>query len=191
MPWHADIPALVQEWSDGSTAAFDRLVELLYDDLRDLAHAHLQRERPAHTLHTTALVHEAYVRLAGHTGPRWRGRPQFFAFLSGVMRHVLVDYARRRRAAKRGGGAAVVELSDDDAALEPVLDELLAVDQAVERLADKEPALAGVVECRFFGGLTTAETAEALGLSQRTVERHWRRARAHLFRLLSPEVEAN
>lgn len=190
MPWHADIPDMVQAWSDGDSHAFDRLIELLYDDLRDLAHAHLLRERDSHTLNTTALVNEAYVRLAGHTGPSWRGRAQFFAFLSGVMRHVLVDYARRQRAAKRGGGAVRVELGEADAALEPALEEFLAVDEALTRLAEREPQLATVVECRFFGGLTSAETAEALGLSERTVERYWRRARAHLYRILSSEVPA-
>jgi RNA polymerase sigma factor (TIGR02999 family) len=190
LPWRSDIPELVQAWSEGDAHAFDCLIELLHDDLRDLAHAHLLRERDSHTLNTTALVNEAYVRLAGHTGPDWQGRAQFFAFLSGVMRHVLVDYARRQRAAKRGGGAVHVELVDADAGLEPALEEFLAVDQALTRLAERDPHLATVVECRFFGGLTAAETADAMGISERTVERHWRRARAHLYRILSPEIPA-
>lgn len=185
---YADIPRLVEEWSDGSQQAFDRLVLLLYDDLRELAHAHLQRERTGHTLDTTALVHEAYVQLAGSTGPSWRGRPRFFAFLSRVMRHVLVDYARRRTAAKRGGNAVRVSLHEDDARLEPAAVEMIALDEALGRLAEKDPQLAAVVECRFFGGLTDAETAEALGVSERTVERHWQRSRAYLYRLLSTEA---
>ena len=184
---HADIPRLVQEWSEGSQQAFDRLVMLLYDDLRELAHAHLRRERTGHTLDTTALVHEAYVQLAGSTGPSWRGRPRFFAFLSRVMRHVLVDYARRRGAAKRGGNAVRVSLEDDDVAREPAAVDMLALDEALGRLAEKDPQLANVVECRFFGGLTDAETAIALGVSERTVERHWQRSRAYLYRLLSAE----
>jgi RNA polymerase sigma factor (TIGR02999 family) len=168
----------VQEWSEGSQPAFDRLVALLYDGLRELAHAHLRRERTGHTLNTTALVHEAYVQLAGHTGPSWRGRPRFFAFLSRVMRHVLVDYARRKRTAKRGGGAVRISLEEGDAAVEPAGVDMVALDQALERLAVMDAQLATVVECRFFGGLTETE---------RTVERHWRRARTYLYRLLSPE----
>lgn len=184
-----EIPRLVEEWSEGSQAAFDRLVTLLYDDLRELAHAHLRGERPGHTLDTTALVHEAYVQLAGRTGPSWRGRARFFAFLSRVMRHVLVDYARRRRAGKRGGGEVVHIVLDPAAAgLDSGAVELLALNEALDRLAERDAQLASIVECRFFGGLTNAETAEALDVSVRTVERGWRRARAYLFRLLSPEA---
>jgi RNA polymerase sigma factor (TIGR02999 family) len=182
-----EIPRLAQEWSEGSQPAFDRLVALLYDDLRELAHAHLRRERTGHTLDTAALVHEAYVQLAGRAGPSWQGRPRFFAFLSRVMRHVLVDYARRRNAGRRGGGAVRVPLGDEAAAVEPAVVDMLALDEALGRLAQKDPQLATVVECRFFGGLTEAEIAAALGVSERTVERHWQRARTYLYRLLSPE----
>lgn len=187
MPWNDEIPDLIQAWSEGDRQAFDRLVELLYDDLRSLAQAHLRGEREGHTLGTTALVNEAYVRLAGHSGPDWRGRARFFAFLSEVMRHVLVDHARRQRAAKRGGGDVRVELGEAMGALDPALDEFLAIDEALTLLGEREPQLASVVECRFFGGLTVSETAEALGLSERTVERLWRRARAHLHHLLSSD----
>ena len=183
-----DIARLVDEWSSGSQEAFDHLVTLLYGDLRDLAHAHLSREPTGHTLNTTALVHEAYVQLSAGAGPSWRGRARFFAFLSRVMRHVLVDYARRRNAAKRGGDAVRVELREDDAPLDPGVVEVLALNEALEMLEEKDAKLATIVECRFFGGLTEREIAEALGVSERTVERGWRRARAYLYRLLSPEA---
>lgn len=184
----SEIPHLVDEWNNGNQEAFNRLVALLYDDLRALAHAHLRREGAGHTLNTTALVHEAYLQLAASPGPTWRGRARFYAFLSSVMRHVLVDYARRKLARKRGGGAVRVSLGANDARLEPVVVELLALDQALERLARKDEQLARVVECRFFGGLTESEIAEALGISERTVERNWKRARTYLFRLLSSEA---
>lgn len=180
-----DIPRLVEEWSEGSQAAFDQLVDLLYDDLRAIARSHLRGERTGHTLDTTALVHEAYVQLAGNTGPSWRGRAQFFAFLSRVMRHILVDYARRKNAAKRGGGNLQVTLGERRGAAEADLVELLSLDQALDRLAEKSERLARVVECRFFGGLSELEIADALGISERTVERDWARARAYLYRFLS------
>ncbi len=183
-----DISVLVEAWSDGSQEAFHQLVTLLYDDLRDLAHAHLRRERDGHTLDTTALVHEAYVQLAGQTGPSWRGRARFFAFLSRVMRHVLVDYARRRRAGKRGGGAVRVPIEAADVRLETGVVDLLALNEALDRLSELDPQLTAIVECRFFGGLTTGEVAEALGVSKRTVERGWWRARAYLFTMLSPKT---
>ena len=185
MPRFDDLPVLVQQWTDGDKAAFDRIVELLYDELRDIAHHHLQSERADHTLTTTALVHEVYVQLAARTGPSWRGRPQFFALLSRVMRHVLIDYARRRRATKRGGQEIRVPLDENTASVEAELFELLALNDALERLGIQDERLAQVVECRFFGGMAEADIAEALGVSARTVERDWRRARAYLFTALS------
>jgi RNA polymerase sigma factor (TIGR02999 family) len=179
-----ELAGLVGRWSDGDQAALGQLVDLLYDELRRLAHSHLQHERTGHTLSTTALVHEAYVQLSELTGLAWRGRARFFALVSKVMRHVLVDYARRRHAAKRGGGELRVPLTDDLAAAEAEAFELLAVDQALDRLGELDARLARIVECRFFGGMSEAEIAEALDLSTRTVERDWIRARAHLFRLL-------
>ncbi len=187
MDTYEDIPRLVSDWSDGSQEAFDRLVTLLYDDLRDLAHAHLRSERTGHTLDTTALVHEAYVRLAGHTGPSWRGRPRFFAFLSRVMRHVLVDYARRRAAGKRQVAQVPLTAGSLNPGLSSDAIDLLAMNEALDRLEEKSSELAAIVECRFFGGLTTSETAEALGISPRTVDRGWQRARSYLFQLLAPE----
>lgn len=183
-----NLPDLVRRWNDGDQAAFERLIAVLYEDLRRLAHAHLQRERSGHTLTTTALVHEAYVQLAERTGPAWQGRAQFFALISKVMRHVLVDYARRRSAAKRGGAEVHVPLGPDVAAVESEIFELLAVDQALDRLTAHHERLGRIVECRFFGGMAEAEIAEALGVSERTVERDWKRARAYLHALLSADA---
>lgn len=178
------LPELVRRWTEGDRAAFDQVVELLYDDLRAIAHRHLQTERDDHTLSTTALVHEAYVQLSKRSGPTWQGRAQFFALLSKVMRHVLIDYARRRRADKRGGAEPRVPLDDQVASQDAEVFELLAVNEALERLEALDPRLARVVECRFFGGMPESEIAEALGLSTRTVERDWTRARAYLHALL-------
>jgi len=180
---------LVQRWTDGDRGAFDELVGVLYDDLRAMAHRHLLGERANHTLTTTALVHEAYVELSRRTGPAWRGRAQFFALLSKVMRHVLVDYARQKKAAKRGGGELHVEIDEQAAAGGGAngLLEILSVNRALEHLEARDARLARIVECRFFGGLQESEIAEALGVSTRTVERDWRRARAYLHTLLATD----
>lgn len=179
-----ELPGLISRWNSGEPGALDRLIALLYDELRQIAHSHLARERDGHTLSTTALVHEAYVQLAGRTGPVWQGRAQFFALVSRVMRHVLVDYARRRNAAKRGGGGLRVEIDERDHPADENVVELLSVNEALERLAAHDERLAQLVECRFFGGMKDAEIAEALGVSERTVWRDWQRARAYLFTLL-------
>lgn len=180
------LAALVQRWTQGDRAAFDEVVNVLYDDLRAIAHRQLQSERSDHTLTTTALVHEAYVELSRRTGPVWQGRAQFFALLSKVMRHVLIDYARRRKATKRGGGDVRVPLDENSSG--PGADagfvELLALNQALDQLEARQERLARIVECRFFGGMPEAEIAEAFGVSTRTVERDWKRARAYLHTLL-------
>jgi RNA polymerase sigma factor (TIGR02999 family) len=181
-----ELARLVDAWSEGDQAALDRLIDLVYDDLRALAHGRLGNERGDHTLSTTALVHEVYLQLAGTQGPEWRGRGPFFALLSRIMRNVLVDYARTRVAAKRGGGLVRVALRDDRVADQDVV-EILAMHEALSRLAGKDERLARLVECRFFGGLNDAEIADALGVSERTVNRDWKRARAYLFRLLAVE----
>lgn len=160
-------------------ASFDELVPVVYDELRILARSQLRRLRPGDTLNTTALVHEAYLKLS-EADPRWESRRHFFATAAKVMRHLLVDAARRSQADKRGGGAVHLELREGDAAMSGEADTLLAIDQALDELADHLPRLARVVECRFFGGLTEEETAETLGVSDRTVRRDWVRARAWL-----------
>jgi RNA polymerase sigma factor (TIGR02999 family) len=179
-----EITRLVEQWSEGDAAAFDRLIALVYDDLRGMARRHLRLDRPDHTIDTTALVHEAYLRLVRHQHGEWRGRAQFFAFASKAMRRILIDYARARRAAKRGGACIQVPLEENTVAVEMEAMELLALDEALELLARRNARMARVVECRYFGGLSVAETAEALDSSVRTVERDWTRARAYLYRAL-------
>jgi RNA polymerase sigma-70 factor, ECF subfamily len=179
-----EITRLVERWSDGDGAAFDRLIELVYEDLRQIAHRQLRLDRSDHTINTTALVHEAYVRLAQHKDGTWQSRAQFFAFASKAMRHILIDAARRRLAAKRGGTRIQVSLSDDVASVEAEAADLLALNEALDLLAEHNDRMAKVVECRFFGGLSVAETAEALASSERTVEREWTRARVYLQHVL-------
>jgi RNA polymerase sigma factor (TIGR02999 family) len=189
-PGPQDISRLLEGWNDGDEAALSALIDVVYEDLRDIAHRHLREERTGHTLNTTALVHEAYLHLADRTAPEWRGRPQFFALISKVMRHVLIDYARLRNAEKRGGGSIHVPLGEDVAAEEAGFVELLAMDEALTQLAERDERLARVVECRFFGGLNDVEIAETLGISERTVSRDWKRARAYLFQMLAEEANA-
>ena len=183
------------ELRDGAPGALDRLVPLVYADLSRVAHRQLGLEAPGHTLSTTALVHEAYLRLVDQTRAQWSDRAQFFAVAAHVMRRVLVDHARRHATARRGGGrrrtisieslesADSVELAAGDRA-----EVLLAVNEALERLAVLDPRQARVVDCRFFGGLTEAETAEALGVTARTVSRDWVKARGWLYRELRDDA---
>ena len=179
----------------GVPEALDHLVPAVYAELRRLAHRQLAVEPDGHTLSTTALVHEAYLRLADQTRTEWSSRGQLLALAARAMRRVLIDHARRHRAARRGGPARrPVSLEDaadgDPGALAAAArgDELLALDEALERLAAVDARLAGVVECRFFGGLTEAETAEALGVSKRTVSADWLMAKGWLYRELRPEA---
>jgi RNA polymerase sigma factor (TIGR02999 family) len=171
----------------GDGGAVDRLFPLVYDDLHRIAHRQLRRERPGHTLNTTAIVHEAYLDLVDQTRVEWIDRAHFVGAAAFVMRRVLLEYARAHHAAKRGGGLANVTL--DDALLASAderADTLLVIDDALTRLAAIDPRLARVVECRFFGGLTAAETAETLGITERTVERDWVKAKALLAHSLKP-----
>ena len=180
-----EITRLVAGWSRGEEGAFERLIELVYDDLRVIAHHHLKLGGPDAILDTTVLVHEAYVRLAGVDEAVWGGRAQFFAFCSTAMRRILIDFARRRRAEKRGGTRVRVPLGEDMASVDANIDEILVVEETLARLEQRNPRMARIVECRFFGGMGNPETAEALGVSLRTVEREWTRARAYLQRALS------
>lgn len=164
--------------------SLDTLVPELYQELRRLAHRQLRGERADHTLGTTALVHEAYVKLARLDRMEWQGRAHFMAEAARAMRRVLVDYAEQRRAAKRGGGRIRVELQDAMAFIEGNTEELLALHDALERLAVERPRHARVVECRFFAGMTIDDVAAALDISPATVKREWQLARAWLNRAL-------
>lgn len=167
----------------GDERALDELVTLVYPDLKVLAHFQLASERPNHTLNTTAIVHEAFVRLAGGKSA-WTDRAHFLRAASKVMRHLLVDHARKRNADKRGGGVAPMEL--DEQRYESADDSVavLALDSALKDMAANDPRLESVVECRYFAGLTVNETAEALDMSVRTVERDWQRARDYLLKAM-------
>jgi RNA polymerase sigma factor (TIGR02999 family) len=179
-----EITDLLLELRDGNRDAEERLYALVYADLRDLAHAQLRRERPEHTLGTTGLVHETYLRLVDQTRVEWRDRAHFFGAAAVAMRRILVDYARRNRAARRGGTAQHVVL-DEDAPAAVRGEQLLALDEALERLAALDRRLSEVVVCRYFGGLTEQETAEVLGVTERTVQRDWSKARGWLYQELN------
>jgi len=168
----------------GDREVMDRLFVSVYDELRRIAHHALRHERTDHTLGTTGLVHEAYFRLVDQTRVEWRDRAHFFGVASRAMRQILVDYARRRGAVKRGGKVKVLALEEGMVPAEERAEALLAVDEALTRLSEHDAGLAQVVECRFFGGLTEDETAEATGSSVRTVQRQWRRAKAWLYQEL-------
>jgi RNA polymerase sigma-70 factor, ECF subfamily len=175
------ITDLLLQIRDGSPEALDRLFPLVYEALRRIARRQLQGERPGHSLDTTGLVHETYLRLVDHDRLQWQDRGHFFALASRAMRQILVDYARRYRALRRGGGAGHQELREEDATTDERGETLLALDEALERLAAINPRLNQVVECRYFGGLTEEETAEALGVTTRTVQRDWAKARGWLY----------
>lgn len=167
-----------------AASGLDDILPAVYEELKRVAHKHLRGERPGHTLGTTALVHEAWLALARLDHVRWPGRPYVLAAASQAMRRILIDYAEARRAQKRGGGVVAEPLDDAVAMAESRGDELLALDEALARLASVNERYARVVECRFFGGMSVEETAEALGTSPSTVKRDWTLARAWLNREL-------
>ena len=183
-----DITGLLLDWQGGDADAIDRLLPLVYDELRRIAHHQLRGERADHTLGTTALVHEAYVRLVDQTRVQWADRAHFFAIAARAMRRVLVDYARQHRAAKRGGSAEPVSLDEAVVAAETRAESLIALDDALGRLASLDDRLCRVVECRFFGGLTEEETASALHVTSRTVRRDWVKAKGWLLQEMRADV---
>ena len=173
---------LLDDWQQGDRTALEKLTPLIYDELRRIAHRYVQRERNGHTLQTTALVNEAYLRLAGQQKIEWQNRAHFFAVSAQVMRHILIDHARRRRFAKHGGDAQQVSLEEASLMTEQRAAELVALDEALDELAKLDSRKSRVVELRYFGGLSLEETAEVLEVSVMTVRRDWRAAKAWLFR---------
>lgn len=174
-----DVTELLIAYRDGEKGAFDRLLPMVYDDLRRIARRQLGRSRNQ-TLSTTGLVHESYLKIVDQTRVNWQDRGHFLAISARAMRQVIITYARRRGALKRGGGERAVTLDENRIAIADQAERLLALDQALERLGKRNERLAKVVECRFFAGLSEEETAEALGVSLRTAQRDWMRARAWL-----------
>jgi RNA polymerase sigma factor (TIGR02999 family) len=182
-----NVTILLLEWRHGDQEALDRLLPIVYSELRRIARGRLRREPAGHTLQPTDLVHEAYLRLVKLDRITIEGRAHFFALAARLMRQVLVDHVRRKRAGKRGGAVTLLGLGDDVAQLpgEPVAVDVIALDRALDELAALEPRLARVVELRAFAGLTLQETAVALDVSHATVERDWAMARAWLYRRLT------
>lgn len=178
------ITELLLDLGRGDERAADVLVPLVYDELRRIASRQLSRESAGHTLTPTGLVHEAYLRLVDQTRAQWVNRAQFFAVAARLMRRILVDHARKVRAGKRGGGWERLALEDAEIPVEERAAELIALDDALERLAALNPRLSQVVECRFFGGMTEEETAAALGVTDRTVRRDWVKAKGWLHQEL-------
>lgn len=189
-PTAGEVTVLLHRMHAGDSAALGRLLPLVYDELRAAARRALAREQPGHTLHPSDLVHEAYFKLVGAGGTDWQDRAHFHAVAARTMRQVLVEHARRRLAGKRGGGAVHVTLGDVESARPAGDEELVALDDALERLDAVQPRLRTLVEHRYFGGLSERETAEVLGVSERTVQRDWARARAWLHKELYPASPA-
>lgn len=184
----ADVTRLLADLGAGHEGAFDALLPEVFETLKQIAHRQLRNERDGHTLNTTALVHEAYLKLVGHENKDWHSRAHFFGVAARAMRRVLVSYARGRNAEKRGGDAIHVTLDENQPPLDDTrLDDLVAVNDALETLEALNPRWVRVVECRFFVGLTIEETAEVLGVSPVTVARDWRAARAWLRHHLASE----
>lgn len=183
----AEVTQLLVAWSQGSEAARNELMPVVYKELRRLARRYLRRERPDHTLEATALVHEAYFQLMGQRNVQWQSRAHFFGIAAQLMRRILVEHARSRRAAKRGGGEPKLSLGEDAGWSAERNVDLVALDEALTRLAAIDPQQSRLVELRFFGELTVEETAEVLGVTSRTVKREWRTAKAWLRRELDKE----
>lgn len=181
-----EVTRLLVAWREGNQNALDELLPMVYDELRRIARRYLSRESPGHTLQATALVNEAYLRLVNQQNLDWQNRTHFFAVAARVMRHLLVDHARSHQYAKRGGGAVQVTLNEalDVSAQSNELADVLALDEALEKLAKVDPRKCQLIELRYFGGLSVEETATILNVSDITIKREWAKAKAWLFREL-------
>lgn len=184
-----EVTQLLISWSNGDKTALDQLIPLVHAELRRLARHHMGRENPGHTLQTSALLNEAYLRLVDQQGVPWQNRAHFFAVSAQVMRHILIDHARSHTYAKRGGGARKVSLDEAVAMNDKRANELVALDDALNILATLDTRKSQIIELRFFGGLSIAETAEALNISPITVTREWRSAKAWLRREMNQHNE--
>ena len=180
-----DVTQLLAAWGKGDKSALDKLLPLVHAELRRIARRQMSQERDGHTLQATALVNEAYLRLAGQQGYEWQNRAHFFAVCAQVMRHVLIDHARAHARDKRGGGAIQVSLDEAAALAGQPAEHLLALDDALQFLESVDPQKGKIVELRYFGGLSIDETAEVLNISPRTVRREWQRSKAWLYRLIT------
>jgi len=183
-PSPKEVTRLLVDWGKGDQAALDELIPLVYDELRRVARRYMRRESQGHTLQTSALVNEAYLRLIDQNSVQWQNRAHFFGVAAQLMRRILVDHARSRLRAKRGGGVQMVSLTEQAVADKEVA-EVIALDNALKNLAEMDPRKSQIVEMKFFGGLTTEEVAEVLKVTSRTVEREWRKAKAWLNRAIS------
>lgn len=186
-PTREDVTHLLNDWGRGNQQALDKLLPLVYDELRRLAASYLRRERPDHTLQPTALVHEAYFRLIGQREVSWQNRAHFFGIAAQAMRRILVDHARSHLYAKRGGGAQKLSLDEAMGVPDQQGVELTALDEALNKLETIDPRQSRIIELRYFGGLSIEATAEVLGISPATVKREWSMARAWLHRQISQE----
>ena len=184
-PGPEEVSQLLRDWSNGDQAALDKVMPVVYQELHRMAHHYMRKERAGHTLQTTALVNEAYLRLADYKRMRWQSRAHFFAVAAQVMRRILVEQARSKKFEKRGGGAQKISLDETAIVSAERSAEVIAVDEALTDLESWDPRKGRIVELRFFGGLSIEETAEVLKVSPTTVQREWRSAKAWLYRAIS------
>jgi RNA polymerase sigma factor (TIGR02999 family) len=186
-PSSGEVTQLLIAWSNGDQTALDQLMPLVYGELRRMAKRYMAGQSPGHTLQTTALIHEAYLKLVGQKEKQWQNRVHFFGVAAQAMRHILVDYARSRQATKRGGEMHAISLDEAAMVMEEQTADLVALDDALNRLAELAPRQSRLVELRYFGGLSVEETAEVLKVSPETATRDWRMAKAWLLRELKQD----
>jgi len=184
-----EVTQLLADWGKGDRSALDKLLPLVHSELRRIAQRQMSQERPGHTLQATALVNEAYLKLAGQQGFDWQNRAHFFAVCAQVMRHILIDHARAHARDKRGGGAVKVSLNDALVVVEDQTAHFIALDEALRVLERLDPQKGKIVELRYFGGLSVEEAAEVMNISPRTVRREWQRAKAWLYRMMTEGIE--